>query len=63
MAVAAITGQDPPPMPERGRAWSVYDLFATAEGDQLFVGVTTDRHWKRMCEVFEFTDWQNDEQG
>ena len=29
MAVAAITGQPPPPMPERGRSWSVYDLFET----------------------------------
>jgi crotonobetainyl-CoA:carnitine CoA-transferase CaiB-like acyl-CoA transferase len=61
MAITGITGQPPPPMPERGRAWSVYDLFETAEGDQVFIGVTSDRHWKRMCEVFEFADWQDDE--
>ncbi len=61
MAITGITGQAPPPMPERGRAWSVYDLFETAEGDQVFIGITSDRHWKRMCEVFEFADWQDDE--
>jgi hypothetical protein len=27
MAAAAVTGQAQPSMPERGRAWSVYDLF------------------------------------
>jgi crotonobetainyl-CoA:carnitine CoA-transferase CaiB-like acyl-CoA transferase len=61
MAVAAITGQPPPPMPERGRAWSVYDLFATADGRQVFIGITSERHWQRMCETFGFADWQADE--
>ena len=31
MAVAAVSGQAPPPMPERGRTWSVYDLVNTAD--------------------------------
>jgi len=44
MAIAAITGEPPPPMPERGRAWSIYDLFATADGQQVFVGITSERH-------------------
>ena len=56
MAVAAITGQEPPPMPERGRSWSVYDLFDTADGQQVFIGITSDRHWKRLCETFGFDD-------
>ena len=56
MAVAAITGQEPPPMPERGRSWSVYDLFDTADGQQVFIGITSDRHWKRLCETFSFED-------
>jgi len=62
MAVAAISGQAPPPMPERGRTWSVYDLIDTADGEQVFIGVTSDRHWKRMCETFGFSDWIEDEQ-
>ncbi|MEW6263250.1 MAG: CaiB/BaiF CoA-transferase family protein [Thermodesulfobacteriota bacterium] len=61
MAVAAVTGQAPPPMPERGRTWSVYDLFQTADGQQVFLGVTSDRHWKRMAEVFGFNDLIQDE--
>ncbi len=61
MAVAAITGQAPPPMPERGRTWSVYDLFTTADAQQIFIGITSERHWQRMCVTFEFSDWQSDE--
>ena len=57
MAVAAVSGEAPPPMPERGRAWSIYDLFTTADREQVFVGVTSDRHWQRMCTTFGFDDW------
>ena len=60
MAIAAITGEPPPPMPERGRAWSIYDLFATADGQQVFVGITSERHWQRFCEKFGFADWLED---
>jgi crotonobetainyl-CoA:carnitine CoA-transferase CaiB-like acyl-CoA transferase len=60
MAIAAITGVAPPPMPDRGRAWSIYDLFDTADGDQVFIGVTSERHWERMCSVFGFSDWAAD---
>ena len=62
MAVAAVSGDAPPPMPERGRAWSIYDLFTTQDDEQVFVGVTSERHWKRMCETFNFTDWSENEQ-
>lgn len=61
MAVAGVTGEAPPPMPERGRAWSIYDLFATSDDEQVFVGVTSDRHWKRMCDTFGFSDWAENE--
>lgn len=61
MAVKAVTGEAPPPMPERGRAWSIYDLFRTADGEQVFIGVTSDAHWKRMCDVFGWEDLAGDE--
>lgn len=61
IAVAAVTGIATPPMPERGRVWSIYDLFETADGEQVFIGVTSERHWMRMCETFEFTDWASDD--
>jgi crotonobetainyl-CoA:carnitine CoA-transferase CaiB-like acyl-CoA transferase len=60
MAGAAVSGQAPPPMPERGRTWSVYELFNTRDGEQVFVGITSDRHWQRMCKAFGFDDWTND---
>ena len=60
MAIAAITGEPPPPMPERGRAWAVYDLFETADDQFVFVGITSDRHWVRFCEAFGFDDWADD---
>lgn len=56
MAVAAITGKEPPPMPERGRSWSIYDLFDTADGSKVFVGATSDAHWRRFCKSFGYDD-------
>ena len=61
MAVKAVSGQAPPPMPERGRAWSIYDLFSTSDGQQVFIGVTSDAHWKNMCRTFGFDDLAEDE--
>jgi crotonobetainyl-CoA:carnitine CoA-transferase CaiB-like acyl-CoA transferase len=52
MAVAAITGKPSPPMPNRVSAWAIYDRFETKEGETVFVGVTSDRHWERFCEIF-----------
>jgi crotonobetainyl-CoA:carnitine CoA-transferase CaiB-like acyl-CoA transferase len=59
MAVAAVTGEAPQPMPERGRSWAVYDLFTTADGKEVFIGITSDRHWSRFCRTFGFVDWQD----
>ncbi len=52
MAVIALTGKPLPPMPNRVSAWAIYDKFETKEGEMVFVGVTSDRQWKRFCEVF-----------
>jgi crotonobetainyl-CoA:carnitine CoA-transferase CaiB-like acyl-CoA transferase len=53
MAAEVATGEAPPPMPARLGAWAIYQTFATADGDQLFVGITSDNHWQRFCTVFE----------
>ena len=42
-------------MPNRVSAWAIYDRFETKEGKMVFVGVTSDRHWKRFCEAFGLT--------
>ncbi len=60
MAAAAVTGEHPPPMPERGRSWSVYDLFETADGKQVFIGCTSEAHWRNLCRYFDLTGWQAD---
>lgn len=52
MVVSAITGKPSPPMPNRQSAWAIYDRFETKEGEMVFVGITSDRHWERFCETF-----------
>ena len=52
MAQAAITGEEPPPMGVRRPAWPIYDIFETADGEQVFVGVVTDTQWRLFCESF-----------
>jgi len=56
MAGQAITGRAPPPMPAREGAWGIYDPFATKDGEQIFVGLTSDRQWRRFCEHFDRQD-------
>ena len=61
MAMAAFTGEPPPPMPEGEMPWGVYDLFNTKEGDMIFIGMTSDFHWQRFCQVFDLEDLFADE--
>jgi crotonobetainyl-CoA:carnitine CoA-transferase CaiB-like acyl-CoA transferase len=44
------------PMPERGPAWGIYQVFRTADGQDIFVAATSDALWQRFCEVFERPD-------
>ena len=53
MAQAVVTGRAPPPMGIREPAWPVYDIFDTAGGGQVFVGVVTDGQWRLLCEAFD----------
>jgi formyl-CoA transferase len=46
-----MTGEPPPPMPSRVSAWSVYDVFTLAEGEQLFIGAVNDKQWLTLCGV------------
>ncbi|MDM0014890.1 CaiB/BaiF CoA-transferase family protein [Variovorax sp. J22P168] len=49
----AMTGEPPPPMPSRVSAWSVYDVFTLAEGEQLFIGAVSDKQFLTLCRVIE----------
>jgi crotonobetainyl-CoA:carnitine CoA-transferase CaiB-like acyl-CoA transferase len=56
MAQTAITGVEPRPMSVRTPAWPVYDIFDTADGGQVFVGVVTDTQWPAFCGAFGLED-------
>ncbi|MBV6416551.1 MAG: Acetyl-CoA:oxalate CoA-transferase [Steroidobacteraceae bacterium] len=53
MAQFAVTGKPAAPMPVRVSAWAIYQVFDTADGEQVFVGVVSDKQWKLLCEAFE----------
>ena len=56
----AMTGEAPPPMPSRVSAWSVYDVFELAGGEQLFIGAVSDKQFLTLCKVLERPDLAND---
>ena len=53
MARAVATGQPSRPMAEIGQSirmgWGIFHLFATADDEQVFIGVTSNAHWERFC--------------
>lgn len=55
-----MTGEVPPPFPSRISAWSVYDTFTVANGDQLFVGAVSDKQFATLCQVIDRPDLAND---
>jgi crotonobetainyl-CoA:carnitine CoA-transferase CaiB-like acyl-CoA transferase len=52
MAGEVATGEAPPPMPVRRSAWGVYETFACQDGARLFIGITSDPHWRAFCAAF-----------
>ncbi|HEX6612123.1 MAG TPA: CaiB/BaiF CoA-transferase family protein [Hyphomicrobiaceae bacterium] len=52
MGQQALTGKAPPPMPEKASSWAVYDPFKTSDGKTVFVGLTSDNHWRAFCTEF-----------
>ena len=52
----AVTGKPAAPMPSRLSAWAIYDVFATADGEQVFVGCVSDSQWPAFCGAFGFAD-------
>jgi crotonobetainyl-CoA:carnitine CoA-transferase CaiB-like acyl-CoA transferase len=56
MMEGLATGKPVSPMPDRVRAWALYDNFRTSDGELVFVGVVTDTQWKIFCEAFGLHD-------
>jgi crotonobetainyl-CoA:carnitine CoA-transferase CaiB-like acyl-CoA transferase len=57
MMEGLMTGAPVTPMPDRIRAWALYDNFRTADGELVFVGVVTDTQWKVFCEAFGLAEF------
>jgi crotonobetainyl-CoA:carnitine CoA-transferase CaiB-like acyl-CoA transferase len=60
LAQHAATGQPSVPMPEIRQGtrmgWGVYQLFTAADGEQVFIGITSNGHWERFCAEFGLDD-------
>ena len=64
MATAGVTGQVPPPVPERLKGknigWAIYRIFNTRDQRQVFIGITGDKHWERFSREFHYDDLWGD---
>lgn len=56
IAGSVLTGGPMPPMPARRGTWGIYDIFEAADGVPVFIGVTSDAHWRRFGEAFGLPD-------
>lgn len=60
LAQFGLTGHPPEPMPVRKMGprfrWGVFDLFRAKDDKQVFIGVTSDRHWASFCKSFQQSD-------
>jgi crotonobetainyl-CoA:carnitine CoA-transferase CaiB-like acyl-CoA transferase len=61
MAQYAVTGKPAAPRPARVSAWAIYQIFETADDDQVFVGVVSDKQWKLLCDAFGLDELAADE--
>lgn len=57
MAGEAASGEPSPPMPARSSAWGIYETFETADESRLFIGITSDPHWRAFCDAFHKAAW------
>ena len=55
-----MTGNKPRSMPEREHAWPIYDIFDTAGGERIFIGVVTEGHWQSFCREFGMQEFLDD---
>ncbi len=61
MSTAAISREPMVTMSEGASPWTIYDLFETADGDKVCIGIISDKHWRSFCEQMSLTDLACDE--
>ena len=65
IAIAQASGggvMEPLPEMRQGQrmGWGVYQLFDTADRDQIFIGITSNRHWDLFCREFALSGMHAD---
>jgi crotonobetainyl-CoA:carnitine CoA-transferase CaiB-like acyl-CoA transferase len=64
LASHAATGEPSVPMQEMRQGtrmgWGIYQLFMANDGQQVFIGITSNAHWERFCTEFELADLLED---
>src|SRR3981189_3672033 len=55
-----MPGNKPRSMPEREHAWPIYDIFDTAGGERIFIGVVTEGHWQSFGKEFGLKELLDD---
>ena len=65
LANHAATGEPSVPMPEMRQGtrmgWGIYQLFDARDGEQVFIGITSNAHWERFCTEFGLSELLADE--
>ena len=65
LANYGATGEPSVPLPELRQGtrmgWGIYQLFTAADGEEIFVGITSNGHWERFCTEFGLADLLADE--
>jgi len=60
LAQFAATGEPSVPLPEMRQGtrmgWGIYQLFTGSDGEQVFIGITSNGHWERFCKEFGLDD-------
>lgn len=60
IAYGALSRLPVPPMPARLSPWAIYDVFDCADGQQLFVGITSNAQWSAFCSAFGEAELETD---
>jgi crotonobetainyl-CoA:carnitine CoA-transferase CaiB-like acyl-CoA transferase len=59
------TGEPSIPLPEMKQGtrmgWGIYQFFTAADGEEVFIGITSNGHWERFCKEFGLHDLLADE--
>lgn len=64
IARTQLTGKIPESLPTRAMGglmgWAVYQIFVTKDNRQIFIALTSNKHWSQFCRAMELTQWIND---